>query len=154
MLSTAATEHPFDWEAHLRHLCMAYNSSRHTTTGYSPFYLMYGHQVRMPIDLLYGTPSHPETSPSEYATELQKKLESAYHRVRATMGQSLDRQKQFYDRKVHGKPYQVGDLVWLHSPAVPRGQYGEIRFGPRYNTMVQSASFEVPIVSARHPAPA
>ena len=27
MLKTAASEHPFDWEEHLRPLCMAYNSS-------------------------------------------------------------------------------------------------------------------------------
>ena len=27
-----------------------------------------------------------------------------------------------YDVKVHGAPYQVGDWVWLHSPAVLRGQ--------------------------------
>ena len=32
------------------------------------------------------------------------------------------RQKQHYDRKVAGTPYTVGDKVWLHSPAVPRGR--------------------------------
>ena len=27
-----------------------------------------------------------------------------------------------YDRKVHGKPFSNGDMVWLFSPAVPREQ--------------------------------
>ena len=26
------------------------------------------------------------------------------------------------NEKIHGKPYKVGDLVWLHNPAMPRGQ--------------------------------
>ena len=42
MLGTLATEHPFDWEVQLRPLCMAYNTSIHPTTGYTPFYLMFG----------------------------------------------------------------------------------------------------------------
>ena len=37
MLSTAAGEHPFDWECHLRRLCLAYNTSVHPTTGHTPF---------------------------------------------------------------------------------------------------------------------
>ena len=38
------------------------------------------------------------------------------------MNATFERQKQFYDQKVHGKPFQVGDLVWLHSSVVPTGQ--------------------------------
>ena len=37
------------------------------------------------------------------------------------MGTKQEHQKQLYDRKVHGKPYEIGDMVWLHSPVVPRG---------------------------------
>ena len=32
------------------------------------------------------------------------------------------RQKDIYDEKVRGKPFVPGELVWLLSPAVPRGQ--------------------------------
>ena len=34
MLATAVTDRPFEWEQHLRHLCFAYNTSVHPTTGY------------------------------------------------------------------------------------------------------------------------
>ena len=122
MLATAASENPFDWEDHLRPLCMAYNTSIHPTTGYTPFLLMFGRQARMPVEVMYGTPSGEDTSPSDYATTLRKQLETAYRRVREQMGQKLNRQKEFYDEKKHGQPYSQGELVWLHSPAIPRGQ--------------------------------
>ena len=34
MLATAVQEHPFEWEEHLRRLCMAYNTSIHPTTAW------------------------------------------------------------------------------------------------------------------------
>ena len=41
MLATIAERKPFEWEDHLRSLCMAY-SSVHPTTSFSPFFLMFG----------------------------------------------------------------------------------------------------------------
>ena len=53
MLSTCTHDSPFDWEHHLRKVCMAYNSSVQSSTGYSPFYLMFGHQAQLPVDIIY-----------------------------------------------------------------------------------------------------
>ena len=35
-----------------------------------------------------------------------------------SMSVTNDRQN---DKKAHGQPFDPGDLVWLHSPAVPHG---------------------------------
>ena len=121
MLATAVRDQPFCWEDHLRRLCMAYNTSVHPTTGYTPFYLMYGRQARMPIDIMYGTPTPKPQLASEYAGKLRESLEAAYERVRKQMGQKLDRQAEIYNRKAHGEPFKPGDLVWLHSPAIAKG---------------------------------
>jgi len=37
------------------------------------------------------------------------------------MGLQQDRQKELYDRKRHGKPFNVGDFVMLYTSVVPRG---------------------------------
>ena len=42
--------------------------------------------------------------------------------VRENLGAAAERQKEYYNRRVHGEPYQEGDHVWLHNPAVLRGQ--------------------------------
>ena len=122
MLSTCVHNHPFDWESHLRKVCMAYNSSVQSSTGYTPFYLMFGREAQLPLDILYGT-NQPTAvhSMGEYAKQLQNRLLTAYELVREHISTQHQRQKTLYDKKVHGKPYKPGDLVWLHSPVPPRG---------------------------------
>ena len=52
---------------------------------------------------------------------VRQTLEKAYLTVRNPTGAALERQKELYDRRVHGDEYQVGDLVWLHNPVIPKG---------------------------------
>lgn len=124
MLATAVRWQPFEWENHLRRLCLAYNTSINPTTGYSPFFLMFGWRVRMPIDIMYGTPDSDSAISNlpRYVANFRSNLITAYQNVREHMGHQLDCQKEFYDRKIHGQPFQPGDLVWLHSQHVKRGQ--------------------------------
>ena len=65
--------------------------------------------------MLGTSPSDPQ-SPSEYAVTLQKHLTSAYESVRKTGNNQHQRQKQYYDKKLHGDPHAVGDLVWVFNP--------------------------------------
>ena len=122
MLATTTRNHPFDWEDQIRKVCMAYNTSVHSSTGYTPFYLMFGRQAKLPIDLMYATGHHVELPTSEYATQLKKGLEEAYARVREKLTRSHERRKENYDRKVHGDPYNQGDLVWMHTKVIAWGE--------------------------------
>ena len=126
MLAKAVHDKPFQWEDNLRRLCLAYNTSVNQTTGFSPFFLMFGRSVRMPVDIMYGimygSPNQPTTTLPKYVADLRSSLSAAYKQVREYMGNKLARQKEFYDRRVHGQPFSPGDLVWLNNPAVPRGR--------------------------------
>lgn len=55
MLASCAEEHPFNWEEYVHKMCMAYNSSVQSTTGYSPFFLMFSHKPRLPVDIMFDT---------------------------------------------------------------------------------------------------
>ena len=83
---------------------------------------MFGRQARLPVDVMFGSSPASSSSPSSYALNLKQSLCTAYICVHDKMNATFERQKQFYDQKVHGKPFQVGDLVWLHSSVVPTGQ--------------------------------
>ena len=122
MMAVLVGEHHDTWEEQVRPACMAYNTSVQSTTGYSPFFLMFGREARVPFQLAYEGCTESPTSVSDYVTNLRKSLNTSYEKVRNTFNLKLARQKEFYDRKIHGEPYRKDDLVWLHSSVVPQGK--------------------------------
>lgn len=121
MLATAVKEHSEDWEDHLPKVCFAYNTSEHSSTGFTPFHLMYGRQARMPLDIIYGLPPGKVESHCQYASSLRHSLENAYQLARINTKGAARRQKEHFNLKVHGKPYVTGDFVWLCNPVIPKG---------------------------------
>lgn len=123
MLSLTAAENESNWDTHLPMLMLAYRTSQHKTTSATPFSLMFGREVRLPVDLMFSSPE-PETpsNPSEYALRLREGMETAYQEVRHYTQMQQCRQKEHYDLRADDQTYSSGDLVWLHCPAVPRGR--------------------------------
>ena len=113
MLATTTATHPSTWEDHIQKVLMAYNSSVQPTTGYTPFFLMFAREAHLPVDLMYGSSPHTRNT---YASQLAVSLREAYAHARNNMHTAHRCQKQYYNEHVHGKPYQPGDLVWLHTP--------------------------------------
>ena len=88
MLATSLKDHPFDWEDRLRKVYMAYNTSVHASTGYTPFYLMFGREARLSIDIAYGTKAPLRTTTGDYAVQMKDSLEDAYENVRVSFNTS------------------------------------------------------------------
>ena len=73
MLATTSHKHPLDRVEHIRKVCMAYNTSVQATTGYSPFYLMFGRNARLPIDIIFPTKKPAaDDSYGEYAKAMRE----------------------------------------------------------------------------------
>ena len=102
---------------------MAYNSSIQSSTGYTPFYLMFGRQAHLPVDIMYGTSTQQLSSPGKHTRLLQYRLQSAFELVKEHTSREHQHQKEFYDLKLHGEPYKVGDYVGLHLPPPKRVSY-------------------------------
>ena len=73
MLSTTVGKHPSNWEQNIRGVCLAYNSSVHALTGFSPFFLMFGQQVKLPVDLMYGSSKIEEVPIQEYVQMIERR---------------------------------------------------------------------------------
>ena len=122
MLAKYVAEHQRDWDVHLPMVMMAYRSSVHSSTQYTPHYLLFGHEVRLPLDVMYGREPHQPEAASEYARNLRSTLEEAHERAREHLKTAQRRQKDYYDRRVAGDEIKVGDHVYLHFPVIKSGR--------------------------------
>ena len=123
LLSMATKQDEHNWDLHLPLVILVYCTSVQESTGCTPFELVFGREARLPVDVMYGLP--PQTSPKEanqYALDLRLCMEKAYQQVREHMGLQHQWQKELYNKSSNGDPFKVGDMVWLHCPAVPRGR--------------------------------
>ena len=90
---------------------MAYRSSVHETTKFTPFQMMFGRQVRLPIDIMFGTPEPTPSCPSQYVNQLRSNLEKCYNIVRRHISKEQIHQKDQYDKKQVGSNFTVNDMV-------------------------------------------
>ena len=82
---------------------------------------MFGRQARLSGDVIYGTTNTTEQSVDDYARTLRRRTEDAFTLASQYSLRQQLRQKELYDRKVHAKPFEKGEYVWLNSPMEWRG---------------------------------
>lgn len=100
MLATTTRDHAFDWKGQIRKVRMAYIKIP-ARTGFTLFFLKFGRQAKLLIDLMYGSPRTATEPPliSDYAIHLKNRLEDAYSLAREKLGTSHERRKEQYDRQ-------------------------------------------------------
>ena len=140
MLGTLQDNQKADWKAHLSTLTHAYNAATHDSTGFSPFYLMFGRHPRLAVDAFLGIPQSQEQvrSRQDYVDKLKQRMAFAYETASSEAQKNADRQKGYYDYKVRYVKLEVGDRVlvknvglrgkqkladmWEHCPYVVKSQ--------------------------------
>ena len=131
MLKTVVNEKGDDWDDHLPYVVSAYRHTKHESTGFSPFHLMYGRHASMPLDIIVGAPSKGvATCVTEYAEWLQGTLREAHQVARQQLGWAADCQKNSYDARFHPYHYQVGQFVWQYYPPAARRKLSRGWVGP------------------------
>ena len=54
MLGTLTSEQKKDWKKHVSAMVHAYNCTRNAATGFIPYYLLFGRELRLPVDVEFG----------------------------------------------------------------------------------------------------
>ena len=114
MLGTLSDEEKSDWKSHLGCMTHAYNCTKHVSTNYSPYYLMFGRHPRLPIDVEFGLhkPNCSDNcSKSRYIQKLRRRLNYAHKRASKYSSEQAQKYKTSYEKSVKGPQLQVNDLV-------------------------------------------
>ncbi len=112
MLGTLEGTKKSDWTAHIGPLVHAYNSTRHDTTGQTPFFLMFGREPRLPVDLAFGLDQNEAHRPlGKYASELRDRFKQSYAKAKETIRTTQGDQKRSYDTRIRGAQLHPGDRV-------------------------------------------
>ena len=106
-----------DWDERLPFTMAAYRATPHHATGFSPNFLMFGHEVNSPIDLILGTPPDADLhTVDDFVLDKCHKIEQAHELARSQLKQAALRNKKGYDLKVRPLQYHVGQWVWFYCP--------------------------------------
>lgn len=106
-----------DWDQWLPYLLFAYREVPQASTGYSPFELLYGRQVRGPLDILKeaweGDIPKERTNIVSYVLNMREKMDTMAELVHTNMANAQKRQKAWYDQSSRKRTLSVGQKVLL-----------------------------------------
>ena len=132
-----------NWKDHLPKLMFAYNSTIHKSTGFSPFYLLFGREPRLPIDDAFPDVKLPapgvadqisveNPAPSsefksrgnfgEYVRQWDLRMNQAYQIANEKIGKSAGYNKNKHDQKAKAVDIVAGDRVVIRNVR-PKGWY-------------------------------
>ena len=107
-----------DWPEGVPFVLFAIRSSVQESLGFTPFELVFGHEVRGPLEVVKDNWSQRKTKTDllTYVTQFKERLEDAVDCAKKHLGESKERMKAWYDRRARDRQFQVGDKVLVMTP--------------------------------------
>ena len=119
MMGTLKERQKSDWKTFVPSLTHAYNATMHESTGFSPFYLMFGRHPRLAIDAFLGIGSSEEhKSHQDYVDRLKDRLQYAYERAEVEARKKGKKYKKYYDQEARTSLLLPGDRVLVQKKGV------------------------------------
>ncbi|CAL9701640.1 unnamed protein product [Knipowitschia caucasica] len=123
-LAILVSKHQRDWDRYLPLVLWAYRTAVQESSQCTPAALMFGRELRTPVDLVFGSPPEPEIAGGhemDYFQRLREHLRVVHDYTRQVQASSGVRQKRAYDSHCRGQPFQPGDKVWVYCPDRKKG---------------------------------
>ena len=148
MLGMLDPEQKHNWKAAVGPLVHAYNCTKHESTDYSPYMLMFGRQPRPAVDVVLGLTQEGTDkveSYGKYIQSLKDNLSQAYSVATAKTRQSQQRQKAGYDTKAKAAVVEVGDRILVKRVAFDGKHKIEDRWENDPYTVLRQPNTEIPV---------
>ena len=108
-----------DWDLYLKKATFTINSSKHSATGFSPFFTLFGYEPISPLKLRLGTEVRNKSTPENYRVSIQTENQKRQEQVRTNMELSRVKNEKQYSQ-TNMVQFNIGDLVYLYSPNVSK----------------------------------
>ena len=148
MLGTLSEEEKSDWKSYLGCMTHAYNCTKHASTTYSPYYLMFGRHPRLPIDVEFGLPKSncgDNSSKSRYIQKLRRRLNYAFQKATKVANQQANKYKTSYDKSIKGPQLQEKDLVLVKIVAHKGRHKLQVKWEPEEYVVVEQPIAGTPV---------
>ena len=130
MLGTLEDDQKQQWRLYVKPLVHAYNSTKNSATGMSPYLLMFGREPRLPIDVQFGIGDHQSPkSHYKYIQGLRDRLNEAHKLAASRAEKAAAYQKKRYDKAVRDHALKPGDRVLVKNT----GLKGKHKLADRWN---------------------
>ena len=103
---------PQEGDLHTREPAFAYNTSVHSSTGFTPVHLFIGRQLNVPLWYMDLSKVQINTPVSTF-DEFKKTISDLYELARKNMDTRQRVTATYYDKKMLDDRIKVGDFVYL-----------------------------------------
>lgn len=121
MMRTYCIENEKDWDKGIPFLLFAARDAIQDSLGFSPFELIFGHQVRGPLKLLKENLLNEKAEGLnllEYVTSFRARLAETARFAQENLKTSQEKMKRLYDIKAKSRTFHVGDKVLVLLPTL------------------------------------
>ena len=110
-----------DWDLFIPSVLFGYRASPSAATQETPFFLLYGRECRLPIDVKLLPPSDLSTSVLEHRKRIVENIERSQNIARENIQKAQQKMKMHYDKRAKKRDFEIGQSVWVYTPKVKKG---------------------------------
>ena len=137
-----------EWDCWTREASYAYNTSVHTSTGFTQAELMSGKKSRAPIDHLYGK-FMQNTSVPQTIAQFSENMNRMYEIARRSMNTSQNVYASYHDKKSLPNNLEVDDHVFVYLPRNKRVKLTKKWTGPYKIIKADHPLYKVEVIGAK-----
>ena len=115
------SEHQKDWDLFIPYALFTYRTAVQSSTNETPFYLMYGRDPRLPIDVSLLKARETYSDINDYRGVIADRLLAARQLTHDNIELAQQRQKTQYDKTAKERSYDIGQKAWLYTPNNRKG---------------------------------
>jgi hypothetical protein len=143
IISCYVKDNPHTWTDFLDVAAFVYNTAVHSSTGYSPFYLMYGREAREPDDLM---PPARNRNLTDVNMLFSQQWYDAIKIAKDRLIEAKEKQKFYYDRTAKRIDFKIGDRILFKQLAIVPGKFNMRWEGP-YTVVEKKSNVSYKIIS-------